>query len=68
MEKDRLILEHNSKIIELKARLKATDYKAIKYAEGEITAQDYAETLGKRRAWRAEINALETKIEALKKV
>ena len=42
--------------------LKKTDYKAIKYAEGELTDEEYAETLAQRREWRAEINALEAKL------
>lgn len=50
----------------LKSYLKSTDYKAIKYAEGEITAEEYAETKAKRRAWRAEINALEAELKALR--
>lgn len=50
----------------LKSNLQATDYKAIKYAEGELSAEEYAETLSQRRAWRAEINALEEEIKAIK--
>ena len=47
------------KIAELKAKLEATDYQAIKYAEGAITAEEYAEMKTKRQAWREMINALE---------
>lgn len=54
------------KIIELKRKLRETDYKAIKYAEGELSAEEYAETKAQRRAWRAEINQLETEIINLK--
>lgn len=50
----------------LKSKLQATDYKAIKYAEGELSAEEYAETREQRRAWRAEINALEAEIKAIK--
>lgn len=46
-------------ISELKKQLAATDYKAIKYAEGLISAADYAETKAQRQAWRERINALE---------
>lgn len=42
----------------LKQRLADTDYKAIKYAEGLISAEDYAETKAQRQGWRDEINAL----------
>lgn len=54
------------KIIELKRQLRLTDYKAIKYAEGELSAEEYAETKAQRTAWRAEINRLEVEIEVLK--
>ena len=46
-------------IAALKQQLADTDYKAIKYAEGLITAEDYAATKAQRQAWREEINALE---------
>ena len=55
----------NTKISVLKAYLRATDYKAIKFAEGEITAEEYAETKEKRRAWRAEINTLQAELKEL---
>lgn len=54
------------KIIELKRKLRETDYKAIKYAEDELSAEEYAETKAQRRAWRAEINQLEAEIINLK--
>jgi hypothetical protein len=44
---------------ELKAALSATDYKAIKYAEGLISAEEYAPTKAERQALREQINALE---------
>lgn len=43
----------------LKNMLAGTDYKAIKFAEGIITAEDYDETKFVRQAWRNEINILE---------
>lgn len=46
-------------IAELKAKLAATDYKAIKYAEGVLSATEYAETKAQREAWRNRINTLE---------
>ena len=60
------IYELGSKIIELKRFLQSTDYQAIKYAEGELSAEEYAETKAQRKAWRAEINRLEVEIEVLK--
>jgi hypothetical protein len=53
------------RIFHLKNALKATDYKAIKYAEGELTEEEYRPIREQRRAWRAEINMLETEIELL---
>ena len=55
--------ERQSRIAELKNLLFETDYKAIKYAEGELSAEDYEETKLQRRAWRAEINELEAESE-----
>lgn len=53
------------RIIETKLKLRQTDYKAIKYAEGELSETEYAPVREQRRAWRAEINALESEIEAM---
>lgn len=46
------------RIDDLKKLLADTDYKAIKYAEGLITEEEYAETKAQRQAWREELNAL----------
>ena len=46
-------------IAELKANLAATDYQAIKYAEGLISETDYAPIKAQRQAWRDRINLLE---------
>ena len=48
----------------LKQNLKDTDYKAIKYAEGAISEEDYAEIKAQRQAWRDEINRLESEEQA----
>lgn len=47
------------RISELKKLLAQSDYEAIKYAEGEMTAEEYAPYKIQRAAWRAEINSLE---------
>lgn len=57
--------EKVERLLELKNKLAKTDYKAIKYAEGELSAEEYAETLEQRRAWRAEINELQAELKAL---
>lgn len=49
-------------IVELKQKLYDTDYKAIKYAEGFLTEEEYKETKAQRQMWRDRINELESKI------
>lgn len=56
----------SNRIIKLKASLHRTDYIAIKYAEGVITMDECADVFEQRKQWRAEINALETELKALK--
>ena len=51
--------QRQARIAELHTLLQESDYKAIKYAEGWITAADYAATKAERQAWRDEINQLE---------
>lgn len=51
------------RIEELKKNLQDTDYQAIKYAEGQITQEDYAETKTQRQNWRDEINRLEEELK-----
>ncbi len=50
------------RIGELKRLLADSDYKAIKYSEGELTEEEYAPTKEQRRAWREEINTLEARL------
>ena len=52
----------NTKIAELKIKLIETDYQAIKYAEGQLSEEEYAPIKTQRQAWRDEINLLESKI------
>lgn len=47
------------RIDRLKSKLAATDYVVIKIAEGVSTAEDYADVIVDREAWRKEINELE---------
>lgn len=51
-----------ARIAELKWLLSDSDYKALKFAEGYISAEDYAETKLARQSWRNEINDLENQI------
>lgn len=49
-------------INQLKQKLADTDYKAIKFAEGELSAEEYEETKEQRRQWRIQINILEEQL------
>ena len=49
-------------IAHLKSELARTDYEAIKFAEGEMSAQDYEPYKVQRRAWRTQINELEAQL------
>ena len=60
-----LIEQYQSEIISLKKYLSETDYKAIKYAEGEITESDYQEVKSQRHDARVRINELESLIAEL---
>lgn len=51
------------RIAELKMLLADSDYKAIKYAEGWLTGDEYAATKAQRQAWRDEINQLESDVD-----
>ena len=51
------------KILLLKKQLEMTDYKVIKYAEGWLTEEEFAETKAERQRIRDEINLLEQEIE-----
>ena len=52
----------NTKIAELKYKLSQTDYQAIKYAEGQLSEEEYAQIKVQRQAWRDEINLLESEV------
>ena len=54
--------EWQEEIRTLKQSLAETDYKAIKYAEGVLTDEDYQATGIQRQAWRRRINELEALI------
>lgn len=47
------------RIAQLKRQLSGTDYTVIKIAEGAAAAEEYADIIAQRQAWRAEINQLE---------
>ena len=55
--------EINRQIGELKQKLSDTDYKAIKYSEGWLTDEEYAEVKTQREEWRSAINQLEERLK-----
>ena len=61
-ESELAIVYKKKRISELKSLLQATDYQAIKYAEGFISEEDYLPIKQTRQEYRNEINELETQI------
>lgn len=59
MNKREIIIE----IRKLKLKLAASDFKAIKYAEGLISEEDYAPIKAERQELRAEINRLREQLK-----
>lgn len=55
--------EINRQIRELKQKLSDTDYKAIKYSEGWLTDEEYAEVKAQREEWRSAINQLDERLK-----
>lgn len=58
-EQDLLKDQYRLEITQLKKQLSDTDYKAIKYAEGQLTEEEYSPTRSQRAEWRARINKLQ---------
>lgn len=61
-ETERKNEELRFQIYDLKAQLAATDYKTLKYAEGELSEEEYAETKEYRKGLRVQINELQKQI------
>ena len=58
-EQDLLKDQYRLEITQLKKQLSDTDYKAIKYAEGQISEGEYASVRAERQGYRNRINELE---------
>lgn len=58
-EKDLLKDQYRIEITQLKKQLSDTDYKAIKFAEGQISESEYASVRAERQGYRDRINELE---------
>lgn len=63
MDERRMAIE--SEIAGLKQILTSTDYKALKFAEGQISAKDYESTKQQRQSLRDKINELEAELETI---
>ena len=64
-EKQQLINEQQSIILDREGRLTSTDYIAAKIAEGKATREEYSEKIAQRQQWRDDINAAQAEIERL---
>ena len=63
--KENPLYPYQQKINELKRKLSATDYKAIKYAEGLISEEEYAPIKAERESYRVQIREAEEQIKIL---
>ena len=59
------ISEIQQRLQDIRMELQTTDYKAIKYAEGQYADGEYDATKAARAALRAEYNQLEAELETL---
>lgn len=57
-EQDLLKDQYRIEITQLKKQLSDTDYKAIKYAEGQISEEEYSKIKSERQGYRDRINEL----------
>lgn len=55
----------NAEITALKSLLTDTDYKALKHADGVMSAEEYEPIRQQREEWRNKINALEVELETV---
>ena len=62
-EKNISIMEINVQINALKEQLAETDYKALKFIDGEFTEEEYAPIREERKNYRIKINELEKCLE-----
>ena len=55
-----------TQILILKQKLKFTDYQAIKFAEGQLSKEEYEPIKTQRQTWRDEINSLQEQLKKIK--
>lgn len=64
-EKQATYFENLAELNDLRRKLTETDYKAIKFAEGLISTEDYEPIKQERQGYRDRINELEEKLSKL---
>lgn len=64
-EREILYIETTTEIKSLITKLKETDYKVLKYIDGEYTEEEYAKIKQERQSYRMRIRELEEKIKSL---
>ena len=67
-EKERLLNEQHTIVLDREARLSSTDYIAAKIAEGKATKTEYKDQIAERQGWRDDINAAQAEIERLEAI
>ena len=68
IEEEKAIEQKTAQVSLLKSKLRETDYVAIKIAEGVVDEEDserYSDLIEQRKAWRKQINDLNSEISVL---
>ena len=60
---DVIYMESTIEINELKRKLTDSDYKVMKYVEGQLSEEEFTSIKAERQAWRNKINELEESIK-----
>lgn len=67
-EKNVLLNEQYTIILDSEAKLTSTDYIAAKIAEGKATKTEYSAKIAERQQWRNDINAAQEEIARLEAI
>lgn len=67
-EKQELLNEQYTTILDREARLSSTDYIAAKIAEGKATKTEYKDQIADRQQWRDDINAAQAEIARIEAI
>ena len=65
-EKQKTLSIVRQKEMTARYNLSRTDYQAIKFAEGELTVEEYTEVKAQRSQWRKEVNEYSAQAKTLK--